>query len=200
MTTLIVAQKSGRATICADTLTSYGGSRETARDIVNCDKLLRVGDAYLGTTGPAAMLLALTSYFRSRGARRDFSSPLAVFESAREWHAALRDDFTLNPREDPSDPFESSQTEVLICSPHGLFGVYPLRSVQQYKRFYAFGSGAEYAMGAMHAVYDYLDRPEDIAIAGLEAAASFDEGSALPYTLHSMDLVESMNPPMVPMR
>lgn len=188
MTTIIVAKKGGRAVICADTLTSYGGARESATYIENSDKILQVGGSYLGSTGPAAMHLALTSYFRDPTTSQNFSSPLNIFESMRDMHQVLRDDYTLNPREDASDAFESSQTEILICSASGIFGVYPLRSVQEYKRFYAFGSGAEYAMGAMHAVFEYLDRPEDIAIAGLEAAATFDEGSGLPYTLHSLKL------------
>lgn len=188
MTTVIVAKKAGRAAICADTLASYGGSRETYTYIENSDKILQVGGAFLAPTGPAAMQLVLTSYFQNPGARRDFGSPLEIFGTIHELHQALRDEYTLNAREDPSDPFESTQTEMVVCSPAGIFGVYPLRSVQEYKRFYAFGSGAEYAMGAMHAVFEYLDKPEDIAIAGLEAAATFDEASGLPYTLHSLDL------------
>ncbi len=188
MTTIIVAKKAGRAVICADTLTCYGGAQESSTYIENSSKILQIEEAFLASTGPAAMHLALTSYFGDPTAPRDFSSPLSVFEGMRVMHRVLRDEYTLNPREDASDPFESSQTEILICSAAGIFGVYPLRSVQEYKRFYAFGSGAEYAMGAMQAVFEYLDRPEDIAIAGLEAAATFDEGTGMPYTLRSLDL------------
>ncbi|MDF1836829.1 MAG: MFS transporter [Planctomycetota bacterium] len=194
MTTVIVTKKAGRAVICADTLASYGGSRETSAYIENSSKILRVGGAFLAPTGPASMQLVLTSYFQDPEAPRDFSSPLHIFETVRELHRAMRDEYTLNPREDASDPFESMQTEMLVCSPFGIFGVYPMRSVQEYTRFYAFGSGAEYAMGAMHAVFEYLDRPEDIAIAGLEAAATFDEASGLPYTLHSLDLRSEHSP------
>ena len=192
MTTIIVAKKAGRAVICADSLASYGGARETSTYIENSDKLVQVDGAFLGPTGPASMQLVLTSYFKDPDVLREFNGPLSIFETVREMHRALCDEYTLNPREDASDPFESSQTEILVCSPAGIFGVYPLRSVQEYTRFYAFGSGAEYAMGAMHAVFEYLDRPEDIAIAGLEAAATFDEGSGLPYTLHSLDLEVSL--------
>ncbi len=191
MTTVIVAKKAGRAVICADTLACYGGAKETQTFIENSDKIVRVGDAFLAPTGPGAMQLILRSYFRDPEAPRDFSSTLAIFETVREMHRVLRDEYTLNPKEDSSDPFESSQTEILVCSPAGIFGVYPLRSVQEYKHFYAFGSGAEYALGAMHAVYRHLDHPEDIAVAGMEAGATFDEGSGLPYTLHSIELADA---------
>ncbi|MCB9906656.1 MAG: hypothetical protein H6830_02975 [Planctomycetes bacterium] len=188
MTTVIVVKKAGRAVICADTLASYGGARETDSYIENSHKIVRVGDAYLAPTGPASMQLILTSYFQDPEVPRDFSGTLAIFETVRAMHKVLKEEYSLNPKEDADDPFESSQSEMLVCSPAGIFGVYPLRSVQEYKRFYAFGSGAEYAMGAMQAVFSYLDNPEDIAIAGVEAAATFDEASGLPYTLHSIDL------------
>ena len=56
---------------------------------------------------------------------------------------ALKDDYFLIPKEDERDPYESLQMETLVASPAGIFGVYPLRSVQEYTRYYAFGSGAE---------------------------------------------------------
>jgi len=202
MTTVIVVRKAGRAVICADTLASYGGCLETEAYIENADKIVRVGDAYLAPTGPAAMQLILRSYFRDPEAPRDFSNPMEIFETVREMHRVLKDEYSLNPKEDSSDPFESSQTEMLVCSPNGIFGVYPLRSVQEYKRFYAFGSGAEYALGALQAGYRYLDNPEDIAISGVEPAATFDEGSGTPYTLHSLDLIgaQSVADPMTGLR
>ena len=195
MTTVIVTKKAGRAVICADTLACYGGAKETQAFIENSDKIVRVGEAYLAPTGPGAMQLVLQSYFAEPDSPRDFSSTLGIFETMREMHRILRDEYTLNPKEEPNDPFESSQTEILVCSPAGIFGVYPLRSVQEYKHFYAFGSGAEYALGAMHAVYRELEQPEDIAVAGMEAAVTFDEGSGLPYTLHSLELAPNPGHP-----
>ncbi|MEZ6020992.1 MAG: hypothetical protein R3F17_13060 [Planctomycetota bacterium] len=47
----------------------------------------------------------------------------------------------------------------------------------------------------MHSVFEYLDNPEDIAIAGVEAGATFDEASGLPYTLHSIELSPLANKP-----
>ena len=93
-----------------------------------------------------------------------------------------------DPKEDERDPCDSMQMEILIASPGGIFGAYPLRSVQEYERFYAFGSGAEYAIGAMHTVYERAETPEHVAVRGIEAAAAFDDSTALPYTLRSLTL------------
>jgi ATP-dependent protease HslVU (ClpYQ) peptidase subunit len=70
----------------------------------------------------------------------------------------------------------------------GIFGLYSLREVDQYTRFWAVGSGAEFALGAMHVAYDLFDDADAIARAGVEAGACFDSGSALPMTSYSLEL------------
>ncbi|MEZ6020991.1 MAG: hypothetical protein R3F17_13055 [Planctomycetota bacterium] len=61
--------------ICADTLASYGGARETEAFIETSSKIVRVDDTFLAPTGPAAMQLVITSYFSDPDVPRDFSSP-----------------------------------------------------------------------------------------------------------------------------
>ena len=188
MTTIVAVQKSGSVCIAADTLARYGSAKESADYIANHDKLVPVGDAVLAPAGPASVNLILKSYFKDPENARAFGTLEEVFETIRELQAALKEDYFLNPKEDESDPYESIQMELLIASPGGMFGVYPLRSIQQYKRFCAFGSGAEYAMGAMHACYDQLDRPEAIVERALAAAACFDSSTALPMTARTIEL------------
>lgn len=188
MTTIVAVRKGNRACIAADTLAKYGDAREPAAYIANHDKLLRIGDAWLAPAGPASAQLVLTSHFSHPEARRDFSSVQGIFETVTDLQGALKEDFFLNPKEDERDPYESSQMEIMVASPHGIFGVYPLRSVQEYRRFYAFGSGAEYALGAMYVAYDQLEDPAEIARRGIEAAAEFDDSTSLPFTSASVDL------------
>ena len=189
MTTIVAVRKGQQACLAADTLAKYGDSRESATYIANHDKLLAVGDAWLGPAGPASSQLVLRSYFSASEARRDFSGVQGIFETVLDLQNSLKDDYFLNPKEDERDPFESSQMEMLIASPAGIFGVYPLRSVQEYTRFAAFGSGAEYALGAMYAAYDELTYPLAIARRGVEAAAEFDDSTGLPMTSVTVDLV-----------
>ncbi|MCP3920849.1 MAG: hypothetical protein GY711_35425 [bacterium] len=188
MTTIVVVKKAGRACIAADTLAKYGDALESADYIANADKLIPIGDSWLAAAGPAAIQQVLKSYFADKNARRDFKTVQGIFESLLEMQGVLKDNYFLNPKEDERDPFDSMQAEILLASPGGIFGAYPLRSVMEYTRFYAFGSGAEYAMGAMHAVYERYERVEAIAAAGIEAAAAFDDSTGLPYTLKSLEL------------
>jgi ATP-dependent protease HslVU (ClpYQ) peptidase subunit len=61
-----------------------------------------------------------------------------------------------------------------------------MREVFEYTRFWAVGSGREYALGAMHAHYPRLKTAEAIARAGIEAGATFDRNSALPMTVYTV--------------
>src|SRR5262249_21386298 len=100
----------------------------------------------------------------------------------------LKEDYFLNPSEDSADEFESSRFDCLIANRSGIFGLYALRSVQEYTRFYAFGSGYAYALGAMHAVYDKANSAEEVVRAGLEASAEFDGPTGLPIEVRSIPL------------
>jgi ATP-dependent protease HslVU (ClpYQ) peptidase subunit len=193
MSTIVVAKKAGRAAIGADTLTQLGfaklgGTRESAAYVANHSKVIRVGESYLAAVGQASWPLVLSSYFAGLAEPPRLESVQAIFEAARELHRALKEDYFLNPNADQDDEFESSQLECLIANRGGIFGLYSLRSVSEYTRFYAFGNGYGYALGAMHAVYDTADSAEEVVRAGLAAAAEFDYATGLPMEVHSVEL------------
>lgn len=185
MTTIVVVKKNGVACIAADTLARFGSTRETADYIVNNEKIIRVGDSYLALTGHASLQLVVESYFADPEVPCSFGSTADIFETFRGMHMALKDQYFLNPKESDEDPFESSQMDCLIANSSGIFGVYALRSVLEYKKFYALGSGYGYALGAMHATYEAMESAVDIARAGVAAAATFDDGTSLPATIYT---------------
>ena len=77
---------------------------------------------------------------------------------------------------------------VLMANPHGIFAIGSYRDVQEFSSFYAYGSGNEYALGAMLKAYDDPKlSAEDIAKIGIEAAAEFDDGTDLPMITHVID-------------
>jgi ATP-dependent HslUV protease, peptidase subunit HslV len=113
-------------------------------------------------------------------------------EIYRAWlplHRALKEEYFLNPEEHEDDAVESSRSEVLIANPHGIFGVSAHRSVLEFNRFYAYGSGYEFALGAMYARYDDVDyTAEQIAKLGVAAGAEFDDGSDTPIICQVIQL------------
>lgn len=188
MSTIVVVKKAGMIAIGADTLTTFGGTRESADYIANHSKILKIGPNYIASVGHASFGLVLQSYFAQLRPRPTLDSAQAVFEMSRTLHDTLKEKYFLNPNEDDDDPFESLQHECLIANPSGIFGLYALRSVQEYTRFYAFGSGYKFALGAMHAEYNSDLDSQAIARAGLDAAIEFDDGSGAPLEVQSIKM------------
>jgi ATP-dependent protease HslVU (ClpYQ) peptidase subunit len=190
MSIIVVVRKNGVAAIGADTLTKLGYTKESKKYIRNHSKMIRVGTSVMAYVGHASWGLVLDSYFSRTKPIPKLDSSRAIFEVARDLHKTLKDDYYLNPVEEEDDPFESTQGDFLIANKHGIFGLYSLRSVQEYTRFYAFGSGYKFALGAMRVAYKSLSSAKAIAQAGLEAACDFDDGSGLPCEIKSIKLVK----------
>ena len=190
MSTVVAVRYGATACIAADTLTTFGEQKQAAQWDCDSDKLQSVDDGAIAIVGSAAHSLVLDSVLRQRRVRLDLRDRLSIFESFRRLHAELKEHYFLNPKEEgeDSDPYESSRIDALIAGPYGIFGVYALREVYAYRCFWAIGSGADYALGAMHASLAHADSAQAIAEAGVRAGTEFDTGSGLPMTLRSFHL------------
>ncbi|HHO59863.1 MAG TPA: MFS transporter [Thiotrichales bacterium] len=188
MSTIVVVKKAGKACIAADSLTSFGDLRLSSDYDAAHDKIIRHGREHLGIVGSAAHQLVMESILADKKTKINFSSRLSIFESFRALHPLLKDKYFLNPKDEDDDPYESTQIDALIAGPSGIFGVHSLREVTEYKKFWAIGSGSEYALGAMFAVFDRLDSAEEIAAAGVAAGAEFNNASSMPMSSYVINL------------
>jgi ATP-dependent protease HslVU (ClpYQ) peptidase subunit len=98
----------------------------------------------------------------------------------------MKEDYHLISSSEDNDCFECCRFELLIINTAGIFKTYELRSVQQFAQFYAIGTGASYALGAIQALYDQENSAETIVKRSLEIAASFDDSTGLPGTFYSL--------------
>ena len=187
MTTLVVVRKNNEATIAADSLTTFGDTRLSADFDRTYDKIVHYKGTYIGLCGSAAHQLVFESLLAKHD-DFDFSTKHAIFETFRKLHPILKEQHFLNPKEEEDDPYESTQVTALIANPSGIFGVYSMREVFEYTRFWAVGSGREFALGAMHSQYAVLKTAAAIAVAGIDAGATFDKNSALPLTQFAVQL------------
>jgi ATP-dependent HslUV protease subunit HslV len=116
-------------------------------------------------------------------------TPAGIFGTWRTMHKVLREEYHMNPRRETDDAYETTRMTAVVANPRGIFGVTPARDVESFPRFWAIGSGTDYALGAMFVMYERTDDVEAIARAGIEAGAEFDDGSELPVILHLVELV-----------
>jgi len=187
MTTIVVVRKGGNAVIAADSLTTFGTTRLAPAYDRHPQKITIYGDSFLGVAGSAAHQLVLENLL-VRTPNLGFHGKAAIYDSFRKLHPLLKDEAFLNPKEEEDDPYESSQMTVMIANPSGIFAVYSMREVFEFDRFWAIGSGRDFALGGMYTIYEKTPTVAAIAEAGVLAGAEFDTGTAAPITLHEVVL------------
>lgn len=187
MTTIVVVRKGDTAVIAADSLTTFGTTRLAPAYDRSPQKVVQYRDTFIGVAGSAAHQLVLENILE-RNADLDFAGRPAIYETFRKLHPILKDEAFLNPKEEDDDPYESSQMTVMIANPSGIFAVYSMREVFEFDRFWAIGSGRDFALGAMYSVYPRAKAAPAIAEAGVVAGAEFDTGTSLPINMHEVKL------------
>jgi ATP-dependent HslUV protease subunit HslV len=180
--------------IAADALVTFGDTR-LSRAYERNQKVFPVGESFVALAGTTAHFPVMRSLLLGMGEECRLGSRDDVFRTFLKVHEKLKSEYFINTKEDDDDPYESSQIVCLIANPHGIFGVYSYREVFSFDRFWGIGSGRNYALGAMHAVYD---RPDfgagDIARVGVDAGVEFDKSSAGPIDVHVVSLQDPATP------
>jgi ATP-dependent protease HslVU (ClpYQ) peptidase subunit len=191
MTTIAVVRKNGYVAIAADTMTKWGTGKETADYVVNNHKTFKVRDTVVAITGNTTFKAILADYFARPKVEARFDNVHSIFRTWQTMHAVLKEEYFLNAGAGSDDPVESTRVDVLLANKHGIFGVAAHRTVQEFTKYYAFGSGADYAMGSLYATYSDKHRDaEDLAKLAVEAAAEFNDGTGLPLTSYRIKLLK----------
>jgi ATP-dependent protease HslVU (ClpYQ) peptidase subunit len=192
MTTIVVVKKNREIAIASDALVTFGDTRLPHGYEVN-EKIITVGDSYIGLAGSTAHFAVLGDALRGLGEDCKLGSRMEIFATFQKLHAVLKEKYFLNPKEDDSDPYESSQITAVIANATGIYGVYSYREVFSFEKFWGIGSGRNFALGAMYAAYDRGRSARQIAEVGVKAGCEFDKSSALPIRVFSfpMSVAES---------
>jgi ATP-dependent protease HslVU (ClpYQ) peptidase subunit len=187
VTTIVVVKKGAEIAIASDALVTFGETRLPHGYEIN-EKIFRVRDSYIGLAGSTAHFAVFAQALTHLGEEARFGSRQEIFNTFQRLHPVLKERFFLNPKEEDSDPYESSQITALIANATGIYGVYSYREVFSFDRFWGIGSGRSFALGAMYAAYDRTASARRIAEIGVKAGAEFDKSSALPARVFSLAL------------
>ena len=189
MTTIVVVKKGKEAAIAGDTLTTYGSQLESSRYIKNCKKIVKYKESYFALTGWSASQTALEDLLKKTKDEFMLRNEKEIFNSHIRMHKLLKEDYFLKADKRDSDAFETSRANMLLANPNGIYALSEYRYVKELSRFYAYGSGSDYALGAMFAAYeDKTKSAEDIARIGVKAGAEFDDSSGLPMHCYKVKL------------
>jgi ATP-dependent HslUV protease subunit HslV len=188
VSTIVGVKKNGLAVIGTDTQFNRGSLIVQSKYTKNHNKIHKFKGSYLGIIGSSAHINVIESVISKYHSDICFNSVKEIFETFLWLHPKLKDEYFVNTLEEKGQEYESNQLHILIVNPYGLFDVQSYREVTEFSRFWAIGSGDEYALGAMYTIYDQLDDPRRIAKIALSAACEFDESSGQPLLCHTVKL------------
>ncbi len=175
MSIAVAVQKNGELVIAADTMTTFGHTK-VPHDLHAARKIRRVGSAWLATTGWGLYDNILEDFLaRNKAAQLDTQKRTFDF-FLRLWQA-LHKRYTLvndQAEDKESGPFGNLDSTFLVANRRGIFYVGPDLSVTPVTRYFAIGSGAPFALGALHALYGGRLGAEALARKAVEAGIAFD--------------------------
>ena len=188
MSIAVAVKSKGRIVIACDTKRTFGSGEVPAENLTDV-KIRKIGDAYLAATGWGLYSNILDDYLLSRRRAR-LTDQRSIFAFFRVFWKDLHErySFVNDQRPDDESPFGDLDASFLIASTHGIFSVACDMSVTEFQQYYAVGSGAPYALGVMHVLYDDGLDPEVIADKAVRTAMALDlycGGSVVPFTVRA---------------
>ncbi len=175
MSVAVAVRKGTKIAVAADTQENFG-DRKILRGSHGATKILRVGASYLAMTGWGLYDNVFRDYLaRTRPPR--LASEAAIFTFFLGFWRQLHKRYSfVNDQVDEEEPspFADLDSSFLVVNRAGIFHVSGNMSVMAFKEYYAIGSGAPYALGALHALYKQGLGVEAIARKACEAATAFD--------------------------
>ncbi len=175
MSIAVAVQKQGQIVIAADTQDNFGSSTVSLENY-RSKKILQVGDSYIAATGWGVYEDILTDYFMHvPDVTLDKKTTIFTFfmkfwKDLHEHYSFVKD----QSEEEPESPFGGLDATFLIANPHGIFYVSSNMSVTKFERYFAIGSGSDFSLGVMYALYEHELTPEAIAQKAVEAAKTFN--------------------------
>ena len=175
MSIALAIEKNGELIVAADTLTSFGNTRVPPA-LHAAQKVRPVGTSFLATTGWGLYDNILDDVLAKRKNIK-FGSREQIFDFfLRLWGDLHKKYSFVNDQIDEKEagPFGNLDSTFIVAGKAGIFYVGPDMSVTPVKSYFAIGSGAQFALGAMNALYDSKLGAEAIARRAVEAAIAFD--------------------------
>ncbi len=191
MTIITAVQKNGEVAIACDTQsTSYNRTlKHTADYKTNHSKLLHYGDSILGLAGYCSIHQIFEDLL-SQTEPAPWSNRTEIFRWFLDHHDVLKNRYFLNPTisNGKGQIIENNWSSALIINPNGIFRTDGSRAVFEYSKFWAIGSGQDFALGALEILYEQDLTASEIAEAAAFTATQFNPGCAPPIYVETIPM------------
>lgn len=189
MSVAVAVLKDRHLALATDSMIHFGGEKVPTDNLAD-RKMRRVGQAWLAATGWSLYSNILDDWLGARKRMPSLATSPAVFRFFNDLWAQLHDrySFVKDQPDDHDSPFGDLDSTFLVASPGGLFHVASDLSVTEFQRYFAIGSGASLAMGAVHALWDSDLSAEEIARKAAAAAIDLDLYCGAPVNVETVRL------------
>ena len=175
MSIAVAVHKHGKIVIAADTQDNFGSNTVTFENY-RSQKIIQAGHSYIATTGWGIYEDILSDYLVHHPDVQLESKP-QIFAFFMQFWRELHERYSFvkdQTEEDDDSPFGGLDATFLIANPHGIFYISSNMSVTKFEQYFAIGSGADFSLGVMYALYDLEMSAADIARKAVDAAKTFN--------------------------
>ena len=171
---VVAVQKAGRTCVAADSQSNFG-SLKVPVDNARARKIRRVGPMVLGTTGWALYEDIFEDFLQAKDLPQPVDKPsifsffLELWKDLHERYPFVNDQVSKD-----ESPFGNLDATFVIAGETGIFYVASDLGVTRFDRYFAIGSGADFAMGALHQLIDQDLDADTIATRAVETAIAFN--------------------------
>ena len=175
MSVIVAIKKNNRIVMAGDTLTTFGDSEVMPQENARTPKIGRIGDSLIGGAGWAVYDDILNDYLATRPTP-DLTSGKKIFSFFLEFWKALHEQYTFvnDQATQAMSPFGDLDSTFLIANAGGIFTVASDLGVTPLNRYYAIGSGGEYAIGVLYTLYDRTDDISGLAKDAINASIAMN--------------------------
>ncbi|MBT4524507.1 MAG: hypothetical protein HOI88_02385 [Phycisphaerae bacterium] len=175
MSVIVAIRKENKIVMAADTLTTFGDSEVMPQENARTPKVGRIGDSLIGGAGWAVYDDILNDFLATRPTP-DLSSSRKIFTFFLEFWKALHEQYTFvnDQASQACSPFGDLDSTFLIANSGGIFTVASDLGVTPLNRYYAIGSGGEYAIGVLYTLYERTDDIAELATDAVKAAIAMN--------------------------
>jgi ATP-dependent protease HslVU (ClpYQ) peptidase subunit len=175
MSVIVAVRKGSQISIASDTQDNFGDLRPPS-DNHEAIKIRDFGDAIVGSSGWALYDDIFGHYLTKRRNIR-LRDRTSIFDFFVKFWRDMKIHYPFvndQPGKESETPFANLDASFLVASPGGIFLVSSNMSVSEFRQYYAIGSGSDYAIGAVHALYEDMADPVKITERAVRAAIAYD--------------------------
>lgn len=174
MSIAVAVQKKNQIVLATDSQSSFGSCRVLS-DNLKSMKIKKVGSSFIAAAGWGLYDDILEDFF-NRKKRYSLRNRNQIFKVFMQFWKELHDKYPLVNEQcgDKDSPFGDLDASFLIVNSAGIFHVASDMSTSHFEKFFAIGSGADYALGVLYALYDDKIDAATMARRAVDAAIFFN--------------------------